>query len=60
MKVGDLVTSRDAGHFAGVATIVEIKPGRFSSQTNIALVMLPSGELIEKITAKLETVNEDR
>ena len=59
MQVGDLVTSRYWGR-GNIGMIVEVKPSRFSSQTKLAVVMLPTGERIEQITAKLELVNESR
>ena len=59
MKIGDLVTSRywERGK---IGMIVKVKPSRFSSQTKLAVVMLPTGERFEQITAKLEIVNESR
>ena len=59
MKVGDLVTSRYWGR-GNVGMVIEVKPGRFSSQTKLAVVILPTGERFEQITAKLEIVNESR
>jgi hypothetical protein len=59
MKVGDLVTSRYWGR-GNVGMVIEVKPSRFSSQTKVAVVMLPTGERFEQITAKLEIVNESR
>ena len=59
MKVGDLVTSR-YWRRGNIGMIVEIKPSRFSSQTKLAVVMLPTGERFEQITAKLEIANESR
>ena len=59
MKVGDLVTSRYWIR-GKIGMIVEVKPSRFSSQTKLAVVMLPTGERFEQITAKLEIVNESR
>ena len=59
MQVGDLVTSRYWGR-GNIGMIVEIKPSRFSSQTKLAVVMLPTGYRFEQITAKLEIVNESR
>jgi len=59
MQVGDLVTSRYWGR-GNVGMVIEVKPSRFSSQTKVAVVMLPTGERFEQITAKLEIVNESR
>ena len=59
MKIGDLVTSRYWGR-GNVGMVIEVKPSRFSSQTKVAVVMLPTGERFEQITAKLEIVNESR
>ena len=60
MQVGDLVTNlhRERKWETGnIGMIVEVKPSRFSSQTKVAVVMLPTGQHIEQITAKLKVVS---
>jgi len=60
MQVGDLVTNQHSNtkwRTGNIGMIVEVKRGRFSSQTKVAVVMLPTGERIEQITAKLKVVS---